>query len=370
LGDLPRNDYDAVVAMLKAADPFRGLRVPGFDQYDPEQYHELRAMFGTSFTLVLDRNVFSRVIAMAKGDRVDPSDTYRTAAAIMAFSSMAECHHDGTVAIAEFADHHPEEEWRKEMDIFATAQNAGAQAYCDIALGRVSKLDWQQLRSDFEARSRADVFGLRLPTKEQLCGADLGVAYKLGLLMLDAYPSPPTHLQMAELLRWCYEEYLFLAPAIAYSGLALSPKRHRGMLKSIRSGDLARADAGVSNAAWDMALLRSWASQESHDKECVLLCSLDNALLECATDFKVPVPEAIDRLGCLRNRWRREWGDRDGSYLSDLYLRYVLAHDTDSSRAALRQKHKHSYWLGVVEDLKRQFAEKVGRVTVDTKGAF
>src|SRR4051812_21750501 len=79
---IPAHDLRNIEAMLRIEDPFcSSVSIPGL--YSVELYQSERVQHGTATRLLIDRNVFSRVVALTNG--VVASAEHRLTAAIMAF---------------------------------------------------------------------------------------------------------------------------------------------------------------------------------------------------------------------------------------------------------------------------------------------
>ncbi len=351
------SDLNAIGLTLRDHDPFRGKAVLGFDWYDPSDIISKTVQYGTEFELVLDRNALSEVISLASPKRQAEDSQRRLAAAVMAFSLVTGIYFDANVAVSEPVGPNGIDGARSDTILFASLQCQHAQDYIDIALGRKDMIGADAIALETRPEMKACVNRLDLDYRPRF-RPEYGVALKLALIRLRGEPRQTHAWQLAELLRWSYEEFMFVAGAIVYGSLALSPARHRKMLKGLNSGDVNKALAGVRNAMWDMALLRYWGRRilrEGSANRYVMVCSFDRAVLTCATDFITLDGSESTGLHMIRNRWIDEWGERDGNALANQYTRYCLGQKTDPAREMNLRTHTRADWDAMVNALETEF---------------
>lgn len=141
---LSTGDVPALERILSDADPFvttmidtpQPYRLANYIQNELYGDHEVRAL--------LDRNLVSRAVELASGHVVDHggpgSDTYRLAAACMAFLITARVTIEPNIALYEFASSDLREA-REQIRTWRVADHVHPQAYLDVALGRERVID-------------------------------------------------------------------------------------------------------------------------------------------------------------------------------------------------------------------------------------
>jgi hypothetical protein len=281
----------------------------------------------------------------------------------MAFCLCANVLLDPTIAVAETVQANEEQRGRTDALDLIALQNVPPETYIDIALGRRRRLDRDVA---YRQVTPSAVTGVeRIPV--QLWASyrpEYGAAIKLALIRMEGRSDAVDPKQFLDFLHWMYDDYIFIPGAVAYASLALSPNRGGSMLKNVRSRDSSKVFNGVRNVMWDMALLRYWGRrvQEAREsREFPILCSFDQALLTCAADFVGAFSEVDERLNALAQRWNREWGERLGKKLMEVYRDMLERAESDPSRAALRYSHQQRYWEGVVDRLEEQLSQRINR---------
>jgi hypothetical protein len=131
------DDLQVICNMLRAEGVFSpSFDAPEVDLYDPIVYLEEARRFGTQGEVHLDRNVLSRVVAIAKGG--PPSLKHRHAAAFMAFALCADLQIEPNIALYELASCSGQEASRNELGWFRRADDAHPRHWAAVALGRTS----------------------------------------------------------------------------------------------------------------------------------------------------------------------------------------------------------------------------------------
>ncbi len=358
---LKTTEWQCAEALLRKHDPFYGPLVPGFDWYDPEHVIGIREMFGTSVELVMDRNVFGRVLKLASARTGSRDELDRLAAAVMAFAIVTQSFFDPKFAVAEPVMSNGESDGREEALKFVSLQNQSARVFLQIAAGSASSLDPREVAKEKTPEAARDAKNLAVKFWNGI-QPEYGAALKLALLVREVHPHAPDVSQMVEFLGWSYDNYLLLAGPLTYGSLALSPSRFRSMMKKVTSGDLDTVFAGVRNAAWDMGLLRYWgrrAIEAARGEEYVLLCSFDKALHRCASNLLCPSVGPHEQLAILRQRLGEEWGQDDAEKVMDAYTRCVIGHDSDSMRTSMHHMHDQKYWDGMIAELEQELTVSV-----------
>jgi hypothetical protein len=255
--------------MLRAEGPFRSS-FPEEDMYSIDLYHIQAEMHGSEFRLLLDRNIFARVVALAKG--ATATETHRIPAAIMAFAQCAGIDIDASIALYEGIATQDKNTANEDLMHFRRADHAHPSTFADIALGRASQLRCPTHR----AENIPDLEPLRRPLKQYSFVYPL--VLKIGLLELQG--GPMQH-RLLRFLSWSHQNWYLNAAATSLAALCFSHEVPRGILKDLRHQDRSLTLKGMRNCAWDLTYITWWIQliRRQENTNCLyLLCSCDKAL--------------------------------------------------------------------------------------------
>jgi hypothetical protein len=338
---IPLADIRAIEDMLREADLF----CAGFDAdlYSLSLYLEQNARFETTATLVLDRNIFTRIISLASGRSADTRD-FRLAAAAMAFAQCANLLVDPALVLYEFARGIERQATIQELGVFRAADNLHPSFYADVALERADRLP---SIPPFDIRPPFTPAEFAKPLSNWTF--DYAAVLMLALIELEGGEG------MQKLLRfmdWMYKDFFFSAPAFRFASQYFSPRRQSRMLKRLRSSDRVAALEGVRNSAWDLALIHYWLSnvdQQNTQNNLAILCSMDKAL--CATARGLIAPDGRVEEG-LRNTLENDWGRVRAAAIISRYADYNANLRSDVRRAT--RGFSTSQGEGLIADLERR----------------
>jgi hypothetical protein len=337
---LPPDNVIALQGLLRESNCF----VPSFvgaDPYSVETYIAEYARRQTETTFLFDRNLYSHVVALAKGSKA--SEKTRFAAAVMAFASCANTQVEPNLAIYEGSASRGRRAWKRDLEIFHRADDIHPANWASLALGYAERFDrripGKRLRSD--AAKRFD------PT------ADLRLyafVYPIVLKMaITSRAGGRPDKKMIELLDWMYYCWHFSAPATLLATEALSHDPPKDVFKNSGSRDRKRALAGVKNAAWDLVYITAWFDRikgQSRTNQLTVLCSRDSVLLKVAELLRTAVFDGTLPPFETAGFGRTVLG-RYSSYVSDL---------SSSKRALVPLPHNWKGYRGkVVSDLEAEF---------------
>jgi hypothetical protein len=324
---ISKNDLAAVQHLLRSAGvfctPFDHTNV---DAYSMATYRRESELLGTKSYLLLDRNMFSRVVRLASGEPCDES--MRIPAAVMAFAHCANLQIEPNIALYEYGAHGGTDVTIEELAIFRAADNVHLSHYTDVALGRSENLRPVTPR-EIDREELSNVLSRKLNDWR----FEYTALLKLAIIASTSTSTPS--MQFKEFLDWMYQEYFFSRGALSFASLYLSPKREKKMLKRLWSRNRSIALAGIRNAAWDLTLIRFWTrkvDQQDDENELWILCSSDGGVRKIAR--RIMAGDA-DPQAVLLTQLEDDWGSRSGQQLGDLYFRYV-ADAGEESRAANR----------------------------------
>ena len=273
---LPPENIAALEELLRQAKCF----VPSFvdaDPYSVETYIAQYARERTETTFLFDRNLYSQVVALAKGQHA--TDNARIAAAVMAFASCGNTQVEPNLALYEGSASGARRAWKRDLEIFHKADDIHPANWAALALGCAQRFDrrvpGKRLRSEVTKNFNPDA-KLRF----------YGFVYPITLKMATiSRAGGKADKKMLELLDWMYHRWHFSAPATLLATRVLSHDPPKDVFKNIGSTDRKRALAGVKNAAWDLVYITAWFQRikaQEETNELTVLCSRDRVLLEVA----------------------------------------------------------------------------------------
>ena len=165
---LPPGDVAALQELLRQAN----CLVPSFvdaDAYSVETYIAQYARERTETTFLFDRNLYSQVVALAKGSRA--TENARFAAAVMAFASCANTQIEPNLALYEGAASGARRAWKRDLEIFHKADDIHPANWAALALGYAERFDrripGKRLRSElaknFDPAAKLRFYGFVYP---------------------------------------------------------------------------------------------------------------------------------------------------------------------------------------------------------------
>jgi len=314
----PKKDLDEISRIVKENESFVAL-VTG-DLYAIEQFHLSSDV--RNFSAILDRNVYTRITSLIRGDEIPPHaiGDFRWAAAVLAFCQIADFKFQYGASLREYASKRGGESSSSDFECFYKADNCDPKAFIDFAVGRVDVLDTSSI-VDLEpcnvvpeaARFEEPIYDFRL---------NYILALKIATL---SYRSDPSHKLMIEFIDWMDNDFICGAGALQFANLYFSPSRKRRMLKKRTSDD-------VRNAAWDLAMIQSWrrcALKGNASGEPVVLITRDKAVRFVAE--RLVATDLDEFKGQLVTQWEPRL--REGNAI---FCRYMELHLKLESRSSPR----------------------------------
>lgn len=291
-----KEDLDEISRIVRENESFVAL-ITG-DIYGVQHYHLPSPL--RNFTAMLDRNVYTRVAALVREQKIEAHALadHRWAAAIMAHCQIAEITFQYGSSLQEYASLKGGESAVADFQSFYRADNCDPQALIDFAVGRTDSLDLSSVE-DLEppvkvpaaASFEAPIYEFR---------ANYIFALKIALLSFEK--EAPEKL-MLKFIDWMDEGFALGAGALQFANLYFSPARKKGMLKK-------RSLQDIRNVAWDLALVQGWrrcALEGARASEPVLLVTRDKvvkfvAQRLVASDFEEFRSHLIDQWLPLKNK--------------------------------------------------------------------
>jgi hypothetical protein len=328
-------DEKEITEMLRA----RGVFAPSFvaqddeDFYEPLFYRRQSSYHDTNTTLLVDRNVVTRWLALLSGKIASSED--RLAAAIMAFAQSGNILVEPNLALYEATPVGGSEGTNNEVRQFRLADNLDTKHWADLAIGRIQQLSIPESELVAVPNDSAEI---DFETPLRRWRRNYIILLKLAELELRGLDRIEL---ITKLSTWMYEDFIIGGPGLLFAIYYLAPNSARsGLLKNLRSEDRERALRGIRNASWDLTLLSDWIRRGEEQKEknaLTLLCSLDRKLMQLGL-ILAPHP-AGDSMGDFRKSTLRKilepWGKKQAREIAELIERFMMTRNNPS-----RQIHR------------------------------
>lgn len=343
------NDLMQIEKILRERDIIRSVYSKGlFDQYSLGDYLEQIHVHESRFTAVLDRNIFSDIIAVAKNtDKNYTTITQKTSCALLAFIQIANGLVEPGMAIYEYIDSGYYEQAIDELSLFRGIDNVPPQMLIDLALGRINSIPSNSLNC------------LKVDPIQKMKGEDihrwkLHYGFALKLASIEITGGKPYE-KIQAFLNWMYKDYIFSASAIVFGLIYFSDKRIAKMVKNLNCGDSHKFIRGIRNATWDMTLAHYWARKAIENREkgnLWLLCTEDKALKEIATFMASTYDSDDDLKEKSKSMFLNYLGKKEGTKAYDLYNSFVSNHNDGARRINILKSTKALYPF--VDDLEKE----------------
>lgn len=278
-------------------------------------------LMGETTVILPDRNLISRMAAIAEGRARYPLDkTSQLAADLMAYCQCMDLNFDPAIAFHELAHKEGNDEANRELAWFRASDDAQALAWVDIS------------------RGRAETLGLLNPAP--LTNHDLAAPlnrwkrnYIVALKIAEFELSDRKPLERAlALLDWMLADFFLAGPAAIFASMYFSPNAaKKRLMKSLRSADREKAIDGIRNAAWDMTHLSELArrmKKEGDGPGRFIFATGDRGLAEIAKLIPIDAEpgDLVEELARQMSIW---WSERD---VATLARRFANAIFVSSSR--------------------------------------
>ena len=347
-------DLQRIEKMIRDSDTITTIwPVDLFDRYFLGAYVKETDVEKNKFFALLDRNIYTDIVAVAKSSGTKPhTPQQKVACALLSFLQLAEVTIEPNMAINEYLDsgseHH--EESVAELRLFRAVDNLDPRILIELALGRINKipasmLNWQEDES-VEPKRGEDHLMWKIHR---------GFILKMAIIDLQG-GSPVAKLE--RFLDWVYEEYIFINTAIIFGLVLFSENRFKGMLKDIGSGDKDKVLRGVRNATWDVTDAYYWsqkALREKKDGIFWLLCTADKALRAVASSLAVTGDELEQKKKAVFCEYL---GNKNGTKINNKLVDMQKTRSVDSSRRQYKLGHASNLYP-VVDELERELLSKM-----------
>lgn len=347
-------DLQRIEKMIRDSDTITTIYpVDLFDRYFLGAYVKETDVEKNKFFALLDRNIYTDIIAVAESRGTKPhTPQQKVACALLAFLQLAEVTIEPNIAINEYIDsstkHHKEAV--AELHLFRAVDNLDPRILIELALGRRNKipldmLNWQG-HEHVESKKGEDFLRWKI---------HYGFALKMAII--EHQGGKPVE-KLERFLDWVYKEYVFIGSAIIFGLVYFSEHRLKGMVKHIGSGDRDKVLRGLRNATWDMTVAYSWSKKAMAEKEdgvIWLLCTADKALRTFADSIVVTGDELEQKKKAVFCNYL---GDQKGSQIHDMLVNMQNTRCGDSSRRAYNLGHVSNLYP-VVDELEKELLSEL-----------
>jgi hypothetical protein len=293
-----------------------------FDVYKSINYRLERAKHGTSTSVLLDLNCFKDILMVGREDSRDQS--YRKlGAALCLFFRCADIEVEPCMPL-----HESPKDADGELCLFRKIDNAAEDDLLQVMLERDFLIPSHRL-PDVPVERVMEKMALPLQGSQMLETALLKLA--------NLIRGPGTNFDRLEsFLRWCLEDYIFLAEPIMLAFHQLVGNQPSPLLKGLNKENPAERLAGVKNALYDLLLLREWlkrVGRQSIDGKLWLLCTRDYTLSNFARKMMVvgdgPELESAKRRAILNDLW----GAQKARRITELYDGLMAQRDSNHRKS-------------------------------------
>ena len=322
-------DVPRLETILSERDPFVATTLDAKDPYRLAAYIQNAEYGDLGVCALLDRNLVSRVVGLVGGQSVDhgspEAETYRLAAACMAFLITARVEIEPNVAMHEFAAFE-ETEVQDQIRRWRVADHVHPQAYLNLALRRDQELDSSALNHAQElvaGRPKESLPRTQLRHYRRHYAALLQVAF------LERSAMAPEE-KLRRVIEWSRDVGFFDGLAIGFAIVFFGRNRSGRMLKGVRSADGARCLEGVRNAAWDLTYLSYWVKYAQEQKSRIWIFATGDRVLASLGRSTIGDRSA-------RDLFRENWTRREAAALFDAY-RAARPEESPERQAAVGER--------------------------------
>lgn len=300
-GNFPYEDVKTIAARVAASNslvPGFIAPVAGLTSIEAFLYSELIDQAST--TVIVDRNVASRMAQIARDGAVHPlNGPTQIAVDLMALAQSVNLNIDPSIAFHELAHLNGNAEASEELQWFRAADHGQAQAWIDVALKRKDALPLSAPAAQEDYDLSKPLFRWRRNYTVLLKAAELELSNL----------SPKE--RMLALLDWMISDFMLAGPAAIYCSMYFAPLAMKaGMFKQLRSPNRDRALNGIKNAAWDVTYLSELvrhATSSNHDSDRFILATADKAVAQVAPLLFLDAEDLPDLEAKLSAQFEKWW---------------------------------------------------------------
>jgi hypothetical protein len=275
-------DMNPVIEELKSRDwLLTNFPATKDELYNPAGYLLNVHVEKHNYVIVLDRNIFSYIIASTSKDateRGSMDELAKAAIGLVLFCQFCEIGIEPNLALYEFVNYNPQniERALDELALFRSIDNSPPEELYRFFYNEIEKISIiNKLQIDREKIAKDILEYKWLEEWRSL--------YLIILKIVDLSSKEKSSEQkLEELLIWMSKEYRFSHVAIVFSIYLFSSKRMSGMIKYKPNSTREKKYSQLSNMTWDLyfmnTFIRKWQS-ENKDTEYIF-ASTDKVIKE------------------------------------------------------------------------------------------
>lgn len=331
------NDFSKLESIVSSANPFLIQPSTITEKYNLKEYVHAASFQDVSLYVLLDNNIFTRVISFSKGEKLATEPESRKvdqlAAAVMVFFLLGDFWIEPNISLYEKAWRNSHEHAKYELENFRIADHIHPQHYADLALGKIDNIspkaiDQAKKNSILSSVKNNDAIE-EVNFKKTL--THWKTSYLFLLKATELWRGPNDDFKKAKsLIDWMVNDAFFSGVSSVFSLLLFSPSSPRKMLKGIGSNNKNKLYSGLQNAAWDCVYVKHWINLATHSETDTIwfLCSNDKALKQVASALLHRQGEDMNFK--LVQHMKETWGEEKGQKLFNYYNEQVSTLDNSS----------------------------------------
>jgi hypothetical protein len=312
------------------------------DTYDLMGYIYAAQNLGIELRAMLDNNILTRVISLAKGKPVPQEESqakaYILSSAVMAFLIIGRFEIEQRISIHEKRFSSNRSQAERELHISRVADNIRVKVWIDIALRRKKEISKNEIND-----SETKVASVNYENAEKSFSQVIPqwkINYYFVLKASEIWKSSSNNVNNAcKFIHWMEEEWFFAAVPLVFIMVFFSPNRYSKMIKGIDSLTKQKVIYGLQNAAWDLTYIRMWSSfyQTSNLNRLWLLCSNDIALRSIA---KMQFAGSEQSENPELEQLQEYWSASDAQRIFDVYkqARADITNDKDKRQQKIEDR--------------------------------
>lgn len=312
---IDRTDYQEITKILKEGDPFVLSPSNIKEKYTIDQYRLASLRGDVKLKVLLDNNIFTRILPLAKGISIEGNEQGKKAArfacSIMSFFIMGGFDIEFSLPLYERAYSEAEGSREEDLYYFRVADNLHPQVYADVAVGKKDSFP------SYDLEFARDLVDTEYTSTDCSDFENPPILWKhIYLKLLEAckiWKDVDCNItRVSSYLQWVRESSLFIPATESFVLLFFSENRLSKMIKGINSANKEKLIHGVRNAAWDLKYITYWGNKAEQEQGQTIwfLCSNDNVLKKIAE--LMLIEKGNERNDFLKNIFMGYWGYEDG----------------------------------------------------------
>lgn len=313
------------------------------ETYDLIEYIRASNYTDTELKVLLDNNILTRAIYIAKGKKIcgdlESQKVLRIACGVMCFFILGGFVIEPNMSLYEKASNSSHDEAVSEYFYFKVADNMHPQLFAELALG---------IRDSAPAEDIENSMSLVLQNPKRLNENNFAktlnpwkVNYLFLLKAVELWKCKPDKTEAAkEFIKWMENDSFFNGIAALFVLLLFSPARAPKMIKGIDSTNTEKLRSGIKNCAWDLAYITQWSgfAREARPETIWFLCSHDKLMKQIANTVFPKLGVSQEKV--IEQLFTMYWGNKKGLNLFGVYQETVSAIEKKPEQREIRNKQK------------------------------